>query len=260
MQLVQTASIEPSEFLDTPILRHFPLPEMDADPSRGFYFHDRFTWLSKTTSTGTGRWVLGAGAGTPTLTLISSPCAMRIDTGSTTLGDQAIVQLGGVVNTSNGFLLPVANTTRKVGLNVRIRPGGISGTTGILVSLNAPTSVSNIYAGGISATNANYVGFHVPFDNNVMAVAKDLQGGALTAYDTGVNIAEATWIKLSLVIFGREKAQFFVNGELAYEITDAATMAKIPDAPGLTPTFALENGGSVRSLLDVNWVFAGQWE
>ena len=74
-----------------------------------------------------------------------------------------------------------------------------------------------------------------------------------TTGDTGIDLADDTFVTVRLEVRSNERVKFFVNGALV-----GTSTTNIPDGDAVTPTMCVRNASGAASTLEVDYFFVAQ--
>lgn len=91
----------------------------------------------------------------------------------------------------------------------------------------------------------------------ICSVGTSLAGSWTTStmseVDSGVNLVADTFVTLAFHVIGNQRVKMYVDGNEKLNIT-----SNIPSSVALTPTVAIQNNGSVRGILEIDYIFVSQ--
>lgn len=192
-------------------------------------------WLNSTDSSGTVKMVDAAPDG-----------AIRLLPG-TSAADYVSIQLNGEAFTTNA--------NRNIYFATRIRTNDADDIK-FAIGLHTTAAGTSATVGPVLDGVNNSIGFRNVLGNTTafLTITEDDTSETTSTPSSGGDLADSTWKKLSFIVYGTNRVEFFIDDVLV-----ATHTAGIPDAgDALTVSFEVGSPtGTTATYLDVDYLYVG---
>lgn len=94
------------------------------------------------------------------------------------------------------------------------------------------------------------LGFRVPAGDSAQDLTFMTEKDSVeTTTDTGVNVADSTWLILEFICHGTDRVDCFVNNSAV-----ASHTANLPDNEALSPVFEIRNASAAASIMGIDYI------